>query len=940
MKQILGLRRGALLFAAGLLALTSWLGTLPFARPLYAAGSSNITIVSGATNTRMTRTVDVSDVTYAPNANSAQIGAANLAADLNNGFNVTIVTTTGTGSQQGDIIMNAGVSISWAGAALFSIIADRKILLNSGASINSSAGDIALWANSEDTGTGVFTAIVLDNAAITTVTGAVALEGYGGNASGSRGVLITNGSTIAATGMGEADIAIFGSVVSGGPDRAVEVTGTGTQIRSAGSAIQLSGDSAGDEAVYIGGGAKVIATGSAMIGISGVNYNEATTSYHGVMIEGAGTQITAVDGDIEINGEGEDGKGLLLTSSATVATTGVGQLLLDGYSAFNDGIVIEENAQATTGEGDIAIVVIEAGKVGVKLATGAKVISANGNIAVDSEVSSNSQAILLTDANTEVAVTAGAGIIDLIGFSASGNGIEIARNVTSVSGDITLVGTATSGAADGVVVANTGRIASSSGAIQLTGAAAGGDGIEVSGAIGDAATTGAITLVADTINVVNNSATIIQSAGPLTIKPRLATTTIGLGGGAGLLNLNDVALSRIVDGFSTISIGDGANGTGAVELDSVTVLDPVLIAGGTIQDKIGTDISAPSVALAGTIAPGQSPGILMVNGNFIFAANSTFAAEIGGTTPGEAANNHDQINVAGTVAIGSNVVLSLAAVNGYTAAAGDTLVLINNDGTEAVSGTFHALAEGAIIPFGGKNFQLSYAGGSGNDVVLRESVAIVPTPTATTTPTPTTTATGTITVLPTPTPTATATGTITVLPTFTPGATATPQATVAPDATATVQPDRATTLAFAGTAGDSITVVVPAGAVTATITLAYTALDQPLGTPPASFQFANRIFALDALRESVLIKNFTFQQPVTITIDYRADDVAGLNEPNLGVYYFDEATAQWRSDGIAVVDRDRVSGRITFTVTHLTVFALFGTATPAVPLYLPLINNP
>ena len=46
------------------------------------------------------------------------------------------------------------------------------------------------------------------------------------------------------------------------------------------------------------------------------------------------------------------------------------------------------------------------------------------------------------------------------------------------------------------------------------------------------------------------------------------------------------------------------------------------------------------------------------------------------------------------------------------------LVIINNDGGDAVVGTFNGIAEGASISAAGNIFKISYAGGSGNDVTL------------------------------------------------------------------------------------------------------------------------------------------------------------------------------------------------------------------------------
>src|SRR5690606_13702562 len=49
---------------------------------------------------------------------------------------------------------------------------------------------------------------------------------------------------------------------------------------------------------------------------------------------------------------------------------------------------------------------------------------------------------------------------------------------------------------------------------------------------------------------------------------------------------------------------------------------------------------------------------------------------------------------------------------------GDTFVLIRNDGSDPVMGTFEGLSEGAVLTIGNASFAISYADGDGNDVVL------------------------------------------------------------------------------------------------------------------------------------------------------------------------------------------------------------------------------
>ena len=104
-----------------------------------------------------------------------------------------------------------------------------------------------------------------------------------------------------------------------------------------------------------------------------------------------------------------------------------------------------------------------------------------------------------------------------------------------------------------------------------------------------------------------------------------------------------------------------------------------------------------------------------------FNSGSSLAVEIGGTTPGNAATNHDQLNVTGTVSLG-NASLSLSSFNGFTPSAGQSFVIISNDGNDGVTGTFNGLGEGATIPnFLGSslNATITYQDGTNsNDVVL------------------------------------------------------------------------------------------------------------------------------------------------------------------------------------------------------------------------------
>ncbi len=114
----------------------------------------------------------------------------------------------------------------------------------------------------------------------------------------------------------------------------------------------------------------------------------------------------------------------------------------------------------------------------------------------------------------------------------------------------------------------------------------------------------------------------------------------------------------------------------------------------------------------GTLAPGASPGILN-SGNVSFSGGSQ-QEELGGT----AAGTYDQLNVTGTVDLGSTTNLTVSLYNGYAPAVGDSYTIINNDGSDAIVGHFTGLPEGTTFKVGGRLFRITYTGGDGNDVAL------------------------------------------------------------------------------------------------------------------------------------------------------------------------------------------------------------------------------
>jgi autotransporter-associated beta strand protein len=207
--------------------------------------------------------------------------------------------------------------------------------------------------------------------------------------------------------------------------------------------------------------------------------------------------------------------------------------------------------------------------------------------------------------------------------------------------------------------------------------------------------------------------------GALTVLSVSNGTTSGSITGAG------GGLTKTSAGTLTLSSGGTYNYTGATNVNEGTLVvngnistSNVTVASGATIGGSGT-VGALTINAGGTVAPGNSPGILNT-GNYNQAG--TLVAEITGLVAG---SQYDQINVAGSVTLSGLLSLNTSnAGNGY--ALNSMIFLILNDASDAVTGTFTGLAQGATAAtFGGFDWVISYTANStdttftgGNDVAL------------------------------------------------------------------------------------------------------------------------------------------------------------------------------------------------------------------------------
>jgi autotransporter-associated beta strand protein len=239
-------------------------------------------------------------------------------------------------------------------------------------------------------------------------------------------------------------------------------------------------------------------------------------------------------------------------------------------------------------------------------------------------------------------------------------------------------------------------------------------------------------VVALDIGLLNN-ATINVSA------PTVLSMTRGLSLN-GHLAVFDVAGAASVSGAisgtgtnsSLVKIGSGSlrlSGTNSLQ-GPVTVSNGTLTVNGFVQSNVvvaatgllsGTGRVARA-SIAGGLHPGDViPGVLSVTGSCTFAASATFTVDINGPAVG---SGYSQLRCSGPAALGS-AALIVKRAPAYTPAAGATFVIISNTTVFATSGTFAGLTNNAVLLVDGIRYQISYTGGSGNDVILKVLAAPV-----------------------------------------------------------------------------------------------------------------------------------------------------------------------------------------------------------------------
>ncbi|PPL00361.1 Ig-like domain-containing protein [Parapedobacter indicus] len=659
-------------------------------------------------------------------------GGTTLGITNGAGNQLTITSTmAGTGgltkSGQGSLVLtSASNRTGWSGAMT---VTDGNLVATTGSQVSSGTltfdgGTLSMDLTGTSGTTSVPNPVILDGGG-----GTFAVDGDNGNTVTLSGVVSGSGQLVK-TGAAKLYLTNNANTYTG---TMTVATGTleFTNVTSLGSGAITIDDNATLSVLWGGLAANAITLAGnatvntkAVVTLSGVisGANNLTKSGTGSLtLAGTNTYTgttTVAEGTVVVSNDHHLGTGAVILSDGAT-------LLVSAGAVIDNPVVLAGNATVNTSlnltlsgiiSGSGSLTKISPGKLllsGNNTYSGSTIVN-EGTLSVASDANLGADGLFLGNSTT----------LDVTGSTTLDNSISLGGNATLInSADVTLSGVISGG--------NNLSIQSTSAVLTLAGNNTyPGMTNLVSGSlrVGNDSNLGAGSInLADGTTLEVTDATDIENA--VTLAGIATVNTSNTGGAATLSGVITGAGGLTKTGVGTLALAASNGYTGATTVSTGTLLVNGATAGSTTVSAgatlAGTGTLGGDVAVnsGGTLSPGGSPGVLTINGGLTMQSGSTLAVEIDGTTAG---TDHDQVVVNGTVDVSST---TLVVTHGYAASQDETYVIIVNDATDAISGTFSGLAEDARMTASGNSTVLtgSYIGGTGNDFMLTVSDVTPPT---------------------------------------------------------------------------------------------------------------------------------------------------------------------------------------------------------------------
>ena len=731
---------------------------------------SSLTISTGSTITTENNTVTVLQGAITNNGTISLASAGNTtdlqlsggaALEITNGSSITLSNNFNNriyGSNSGTITNDAGGTIQGSGQIGLGAGGNAFALTNNGTINANQSAALQLNPGNGTTNTGTIEATsgaTLNLGGSFTNTGTI--QATGGslvNLAGGGSTTITNtGGLVQATGsgslvnLGGGGIGtIIGGTLSSSGGGGIENTGSGAlsgvSVSSGSNFTAVNGsytallgtttfhdtaiaiNSVGNTTdVQLSGGAAVELTSGSLLTLSN-NFNN--------RIYGSGSDTLTNDAGSTIQGSGQFGLGsggdaFALTNAGTINANQSVTLQVDpGNGTTNTGTL-----EATAG-GTLSLIGGYTNTGGTILSTGAgSVVNLSGASITGGTLTTSSGGVMYSGGSTLSGLTISAGST----ITAENGTVTTLQGAITNNGTISLasVGNTTDlqlGAGAALEITNGGsltlsnnfnnRIYSLSGTATVTNDAGG--TIQGAGQIGLGAGGNAFALINNGTLIANQSATLFVNPGNGTTNNGTfqvnSGSTLEVGGTfttAGTVNigaLNDHATSL----FQMVGANDYVQTSGTTSLWSsgstlaVASGQAVQIEGGLLQ---GFGTIQGNLTNAGTVHPGDGPGLLTVNGNYTQNSGGILDIQVGGSAPG---TGYSVLSVNGLANLNSGGVLDVSLFGGFTPYTGETFVILTSAG---LSGTF----VDNTIHDGNVTFTVSYSPqGYANDVVLNAQV--------------------------------------------------------------------------------------------------------------------------------------------------------------------------------------------------------------------------